>query len=71
MDDEPWVEAELGRVASIDTWVQWQHPFVLAAGEHVVAVRAHDATGAVQTDVTAPPEPNGASGYHYRGFSVL
>ena len=30
-----------------------------------------DADGTVQTDATAPPEPNGASGYHYRGFSVL
>ncbi len=71
LDDEPWVDAELGRVASIDTWVQWRHPFVLAPGEHVVAVRARDAHGTVQTDVTAPPEPDGASGYHYRGFSVM
>ena len=71
LDDGPWVGAELGRVASIDTWVQWRHPFDLAPGAHVVAVRAYDATGAVQTDQPSPPEPNGATGYHYRAFTVI
>jgi len=71
MDGEAWVPAELGRVASSDTWVQWRRPFDLAPGPHVVAVRAHDATGMVQTDVTSPPEPDGASGHHYRAFTVV
>jgi DMSO/TMAO reductase YedYZ molybdopterin-dependent catalytic subunit len=71
MDEDPWVRAELGRVASIDTWVQWRCPFALGPGQHVVAVRALDATGAVQTDIPSPPEPNGASGHHYRGFMVV
>jgi hypothetical protein len=71
LDDGPWVRAELGRVASIDTWVQWRHPFDLAPGPHIVAVRAYDATGAVQTDQPSQPEPNGATGYHYRAFRVL
>jgi len=71
MDEDPWVRAELGRVASIDTWVQWRYPFELAPGDHVVSVRAIDAHGTVQTDATTPPEPNGASGHHYRGFTVV
>jgi DMSO/TMAO reductase YedYZ molybdopterin-dependent catalytic subunit len=71
MDEEPWVPAELGRVASIDTWVQWRHAFDLAPGAHVVSVRAIDVHGTVQTDATTPPEPNGASGHHFRGFTVL
>ena len=71
LDDGPWVQAELGRVASIDTWVQWRHPFALAPGAHIVAVRAYDATGAVQTDQPSRPEPNGATGYHYRAFTVV
>ena len=33
-------------------------------GRHVIAVRATDGTGAVQTDLASPPAPDGARGYH-------
>jgi DMSO/TMAO reductase YedYZ molybdopterin-dependent catalytic subunit len=70
VDDGPWNAAELGNVASKNTWVQWRYQWDAKPGQHVVAVRAYDATGQVQTDVPRPPAPDGASGYHYRGFSV-
>ena len=33
--------------------------------------RATDGHGVVQTDVPTPPEPSGATGWHYRGFTVV
>jgi hypothetical protein len=70
VDDGPWNVAELGEAASKNTWVQWRYPWDATRGEHVVAVRAYDTNGQVQTDVAAAPAPNGAAGYHYRGFNV-
>jgi DMSO/TMAO reductase YedYZ molybdopterin-dependent catalytic subunit len=71
VDSDAWQRAELGDVASADTWVQWRLPVELAPGAHTVAVRAYDGTGAMQTDVPRPPEPDGATGYHYRSFAVV
>jgi DMSO/TMAO reductase YedYZ molybdopterin-dependent catalytic subunit len=64
IDQGPWQTAELGRVASDDTWVQWRLIWDAPTGEHTVAVRATDGTGAVQTGQEAPPDPNGATGHH-------
>ncbi|BDH55397.1 hypothetical protein [Tsukamurella sp. PLM1] len=36
----------------------------LDRGEHTLEVRATDAHGTVQTDATAPPAPDGATGWH-------
>jgi len=33
-------------------------------GRHVLMVRATDGTGAVQTEQSSPPAPDGARGYH-------
>ncbi len=72
IDDEPWVAARLGTVASVNTWVQWMYQWTGAApGTHVVGVRATDGEGTQQTDVPLPPAPDGATGYHYRGFTVV
>jgi DMSO/TMAO reductase YedYZ molybdopterin-dependent catalytic subunit len=72
VDDGPWHEATLGAVASSNTWVQWSWDWVGApAGTHVAVVRATDGNGVVQTDVPTPPEPSGATGWHYRGFTVV
>jgi DMSO/TMAO reductase YedYZ molybdopterin-dependent catalytic subunit len=68
--DQPWVRADLGLAASDDTWVQWRYQFEATSGHYVAAVRAYDRNGAVQTDATAPPEPSGATGYHYRSINV-
>ncbi len=70
IDDGPWNAAELGDVASKNTWVQWRYPWVATPGDHVVAVRAYDAAGQLQIEKPSRPDPDGATGYHYRGFSV-
>jgi DMSO/TMAO reductase YedYZ molybdopterin-dependent catalytic subunit len=71
IDKGPWLEARLGEVASKNTWVQWLYDWNDAKpGSHAVSVRATDGTGEVQTEQPATPAPDGASGYHYRGFTV-
>ena len=64
VDDGPWQEARLGSVPSTDTWRQWVYEWDAPAGRHTLAVRATDATGAVQTQEEAPPAPDGATGWH-------
>ncbi|QXC61333.1 molybdopterin-dependent oxidoreductase [Aquihabitans sp. G128] len=64
VDDGGWQDAELGTVASIDTWVQWRYEWDATAGQHELAVRAVDADGHVQTAAFADPAPNGATGHH-------
>jgi DMSO/TMAO reductase YedYZ molybdopterin-dependent catalytic subunit len=63
VDDEPWAEAKLATDASIDTWRQWVYAWPATSGHHRLKVRATDGTGVVQTQVVAPPPPNGASGW--------
>lgn len=64
VDDGPWQDAELAATPGLDTWRQWSFTWTGAtAGRHAVRCRAWDPTG-VQTDQSAPPAPNGASGYH-------
>jgi DMSO/TMAO reductase YedYZ molybdopterin-dependent catalytic subunit len=66
IDGGAWRDAELGRVASANTWVQWIYRWDSAPGRHQIRVRATDGTGAVQTAERRPPAPDGASGYHMR-----
>ena len=72
IDNGPWHDAELGTVVSADTWVHWSYVWTEASkGDHVAAVRATDRRGNVQTDVPTTPKPSGATGWHYRSFSVV
>ncbi|WP_062439072.1 molybdopterin-dependent oxidoreductase [Herbidospora daliensis] len=64
VDDGPWQEAKLAEVPGLDTWRQWSIEVDLASGLHNLSCRATDETGETQTDRGAPPEPNGATGYH-------
>ena len=64
VDDGPWQAARLAAVPSTDTWRQWVHPWDAIPGRHRIQVRATDGTGVVQTGEPAPPEPNGATGWH-------
>lgn len=64
VDGGPWQTATLAAVASVDTWRLWSWTWSAAAGRHTLRVRATDNAGAVQTGESAPPIPNGASGYH-------
>lgn len=64
IDGGDWQPANLGKVASVDTWVQWWLEWEATPGSHQIAVRATDAEGTVQTDEFAPPAPDGATGHH-------
>ncbi len=64
VDEGEWQDAELGRVASVDTWVQWRLAWDPAPGRHRISVRAVTADGQVQTAERARPAPDGATGHH-------
>ncbi|MEU0554604.1 molybdopterin-dependent oxidoreductase [Dactylosporangium sp. NPDC006015] len=64
VDDGPWQQAKLAAVPSIDTWRQWTLPWTATPGKHRLTVRATDNGGDTQTDAVAPPDPDGATGWH-------
>jgi DMSO/TMAO reductase YedYZ molybdopterin-dependent catalytic subunit len=70
VDGGPWHVARLAAVPGIDTWRQWVWQWQATPGNHVLEARATDATGHTQTAVTAPPPPNGASGYPSAAVTV-
>jgi len=59
-----WQQAELAPAISTDTWRQWKIALPLGPGRYEVQVRATDLDGATQVEDTAPPAPDGATGYH-------
>jgi DMSO/TMAO reductase YedYZ molybdopterin-dependent catalytic subunit len=63
VDNGPWQQAQLAAVPGIDTWRQWAWNWDAPRGQHTIQARATDATGYTQTGATAPPEPDGATGY--------
>lgn len=64
LDGGPWRPAELARVPSADTWVQWVVTLAVEPGRHELKVRATDRSGVVQTGVRADVVPDGATGWH-------
>jgi DMSO/TMAO reductase YedYZ molybdopterin-dependent catalytic subunit len=70
VDDQAWSEAELSVPLSNDAWVQWRFDADLEPGDHVVRVRATDATGETQGEARVGVRPNGAEGWHTVEFSV-
>ena len=64
VDDGPWEEATLGEEFTATSWRLWQHEITPAGGRQRVRVRATDGTGQTQTADEAPPEPDGATGWH-------
>ena len=64
VNDEPWVEAELSRETTTNSWRQWKVTWEATPGQHQVRVRATDGTGATQTSETSNPAPDGATGWH-------
>lgn len=72
LDNGPWVEAELGAQANLDTWRQWKYVWNTSeTGTHQVKVRATDKTGQLQIEKQAPPQPDGSTGWHSITFSVV
>ena len=63
-DEGPWTTAVLGGALSEDTWRQWRAELELPPGEHLLQVRATDATGVVQDARYRPVRPDGATGHH-------
>ena len=70
VDDGEWSEAELSNPISKATWVQWLYRWEATAGDHILRVRATDATGEVQTAEVSDPPPDGATGHHTISVSV-
>jgi hypothetical protein len=68
--DGAWQPARLAAQDTIDTWRQWIYDWDATPGEHMLAVRATDRTGATQTATLADPVPNGATGDHTISVTV-
>jgi DMSO/TMAO reductase YedYZ molybdopterin-dependent catalytic subunit len=63
VDDGPWQEAELGPGTTDDTWRQWFLDWRPDPGTYELRARATDGEGETQTEESAPPAPDGATGY--------
>ena len=70
IDDGQWQEARLGNDVTNDAWRQWVLDWNATSGKHVIQVRATDKDGNTQTENVAPPDPDGATGYHTRTVKV-
>lgn len=70
VDEGEWLVAQLGEVPTDDTWRQWVFEWDATPGEHTLEVRATTADGDVQTGDTAPPAPDGATGWHQVSVTV-
>ena len=70
IDDGPWQPARLSELDTIDTWRQWVYEWDATPGSHMIRVRATDKTGYTQTSDSAPPAPDGATGWHTITVSV-
>ncbi len=64
IDENDWMEADLGESLGPDAWRQWVVGWEATEGQHIVEVRATDESGETQTPDFAPPAPDGASGWH-------
>ena len=71
VDEGPWQEATLATAVSDDTWVQWSIPWTAETGSHEIRCRATNVNGETQTDATAPPAPDGATGWHRVNIDVV
>ena len=64
IDDDDWVEADLGESLGVNAWRQWRLGWTPTEGRHLLRVRATDGSGETQTATVRPPAPDGASGWH-------
>ena len=63
--EKTWVKASLESPLSPYSWVVWNHDWTTSEPDkYMVAVRAIDTTGAVQTSTITRPQPSGATGLH-------
>lgn len=71
VDGGEWETAALGRVPSVDTWVQWAVTLDVPEGNHEVRVRAIGKDGDTQTSVERAPDPDGSTGLHTIEISAV
>jgi DMSO/TMAO reductase YedYZ molybdopterin-dependent catalytic subunit len=65
LDDGPWQPARMGADGGRDAWRMWRADLTgVPAGEHTAQCRATNAEGTQQTATPAPPNPDGATGWH-------
>jgi DMSO/TMAO reductase YedYZ molybdopterin-dependent catalytic subunit len=64
IDDGPWQTAEIAAELAPTSWRLWRLDWEATPGAHALRVRAADGSGETQTDVVAPPPPDGATGHH-------
>ena len=62
--DGAWREAQRSSPISDATWVQWVLSWDATPGDHVLQVRATDGEGVPQEELSSPPAPDGARGWH-------
>ncbi|MBB1153244.1 molybdopterin-dependent oxidoreductase [Amycolatopsis dendrobii] len=70
VDQGAWLPATLSAEVNKDTWRMWWAEVPVPPGSHTVTVRATDQTGYTQTDHTADPVPDGATGWHTVPFTA-
>jgi DMSO/TMAO reductase YedYZ molybdopterin-dependent catalytic subunit len=71
IDGGSWQEARLGTDVTDDAWRQWVLDWQAPAGKHSIEVRATDKSGYTQTAERAPVAPDGATGHHTIGVTVV
>jgi DMSO/TMAO reductase YedYZ molybdopterin-dependent catalytic subunit len=64
VDDGDWTRVRMADEVSVDAWRQWVYEWDAKPGKHLIAVRATDGPGTVQTGEQASPDPDGATGWH-------
>jgi DMSO/TMAO reductase YedYZ molybdopterin-dependent catalytic subunit len=64
LDDQAWIEADLGESLGVNAWRQWSTSATIGSGDHRIRVRATDGDGETQTEVVTAVDPDGASGWH-------
>ncbi len=70
VDGGSWQRARLATEDNIDTWRQWVWDWEATPGNHLLEVRATDATGYTQTAERAPIAPDGSTGRHNVNVTV-
>lgn len=70
IDGEAWQEATLGPQVTDDYWRQWYLEWDASPGRHLIACRATNKDGDVQTDVRMRPFPEGSSGVQEISVSI-
>ena len=63
VDGGAWQVATLSKEDTPDTWRQFVWTWDATPGEHSLAVRATDGSGALQPSARGPPLPDGATGW--------